>query len=149
MNEHTTFQIKMASDTSTKSDMDLHHHLLKADGNGDTPLHQAAQAGQLDVCATLLAKGATHRPNNKGDTPLHKAANKGHAEVCELLLDNGAASEPNKPGDSPLWEAASEGYADVCKLLLDRGATHEADETEEHRFTRQHGKDTRTCVRCF
>ena len=50
-----------------------------------TPLHQAAEYGQKDVAALLLAKKADVNAKDKiGMTPLHRAAFKGYTDVVKL-----------------------------------------------------------------
>ncbi len=55
------------------------------------PLHSAAAARHVDVCAILLEAGAD--PNSRqhgGFTPLLEAAQHGDAELASLLLRHGA-----------------------------------------------------------
>lgn len=52
-----------------------------------TPLHLAAQAGQLSVCSTLLSMGANANAHDlRGQTPLHLAAESDHPDVVKLFL---------------------------------------------------------------
>ena len=54
---------------------------------GDTPLHVAAQYGNLDAVQVLLdTKANPNIENEKGFTPLDKAIHAGHKDVCRLLL---------------------------------------------------------------
>jgi ankyrin repeat protein len=55
---------------------------------GYTPLHIAAQAGQVDACRLIL-KGVKNKnpPDMNGETPLHLAASYGHLEACKVLLE--------------------------------------------------------------
>src|SRR6185503_17146878 len=66
--------------------------LINARGrNGATPLHDAADAGQLTVARFLLANRADINGRDDLDaTPLHYAAWSGHQAMCELLLTSGA-----------------------------------------------------------
>jgi len=51
-----------------------------------TPLHKAAQHGNLDIVRMLLERGADGTATRKGGgTPLEEALAKNHAEVAELL----------------------------------------------------------------
>jgi ankyrin repeat protein len=64
-----------------------------------TPLHHAAEAGQCEAAAWLLARGAdvnAHQEDRIGETPLSLAVRKTHPEMIELLLRNGA--DPDIPG---------------------------------------------------
>jgi uncharacterized protein (TIGR02996 family) len=57
---------------------------------GDTPLHQAAIHGHLQVCRLLLQRGANPEAPDRGAwTPLHHAAAAGHGPVIDLLLREG------------------------------------------------------------
>jgi ankyrin repeat protein len=59
---------------------------------GQTPLHIAAQNGQLDVVRLLLASQQidVNARDQQGSTPLHLASEKGHVEVVQLLVAHGA-----------------------------------------------------------
>ncbi|KAF7590226.1 hypothetical protein BBP40_003110, partial [Aspergillus hancockii] len=59
---------------------------------GQTPLHIAAQNGQLGVVRLLLASQQidVDARDQQGSTPLHMASEKGHVEVVQLLVANGA-----------------------------------------------------------
>ena len=57
-----------------------------------TPLHVAAAAGRVDVCAELIRNGApVNAVNLNGNTPLLSAVKRGHVDVTRLLLDLGKA----------------------------------------------------------
>ena len=59
-----------------------------------TPLHQAAEDGEVDVVKALLAMGAdVNEVDPEGQTPLFFAASWGNAEACKALIDGGAEVE--------------------------------------------------------
>ncbi|XP_065197736.1 uncharacterized protein LOC135829261 [Sycon ciliatum] len=91
---------------------------------GDTPLHDAAWRGNLEVCQALIAGGADCKiKNERGDTPLHDAVRRDNLEVCQALIAGGAdCNIKNEHGDTPLHDAASIGKLDVCQALLAAGA---------------------------
>lgn len=62
-----------------------------SDKDGDTPLHTAAQRGNVKLLEWLLAAGANVNAKNKlGGTPLMWAAVFGHQPAAALLLEKGA-----------------------------------------------------------
>ena len=97
-----------------------------ADGNGTTPLQQAAYNGSIETVQALLAKGASASlGDHNGRAPLHIACTMRRADVVELLLEAGA--DPNAAIDdiqegTPLIAAARQGYLKPVSLLLEAGA---------------------------
>ena len=89
-----------------------------------TPLHFAAQKGELETAKRLVLGGASVDAETKlGATPLHVACEQGQLELARLLLELGAAhSAQTDAGLSPLHFAAERGAADVAQLLLASGA---------------------------
>ena len=52
----------------------------------DTPLHNAAQCGQLSVIKSLVKnKAQVNAQNEHGNSPLHYACFNNHAEVSQYL----------------------------------------------------------------
>ena len=51
---------------------------------GDTPLHNAARDGHLEVVKCFLLKS---KANSYGITPLHKACIKGHFDIAKLIFN--------------------------------------------------------------
>ncbi len=97
---------------------------------GATPLHRAAQAGQLVVARFLLANGADTEAKDQqwgGRTPLHYAAMAGHKAMIELLLSKKASVRAvDGSGNTPLHLAAMSGYRSVVEVLLAHGAEVDA-----------------------
>ena len=93
---------------------------------GETPLHEAAEHGHLDVVKALLAKGAEVDAKNKhGKTPLHLAAKDGNLDVVKELLAKGAEVDAkDEDGRTPLDLAASEGHLDVVQASVIKLAEH-------------------------
>lgn len=102
--------------------------------SGDTALHIAAAAYQLDVAKNLLAKGAALRARNRrGAEPLHSACvgqpgskqwnPNAQAAIVEYLIRAGA--DPNatdKSGVTPLHRAVRTRCAAAVNALLANGA---------------------------
>ena len=60
---------------------------------GKFPLHQAAEAGEVDIVKDLLAKGADKdEKNDLGWTPLISAVIGNHLNVVQCLVDKEKAS---------------------------------------------------------
>ncbi|XP_068149449.1 LOW QUALITY PROTEIN: tonsoku-like protein [Drosophila tropicalis] len=102
---------------------------IKRNNKGETQLHQACIAGNLELVRRLIEQGHTvNVRDHAGWLPLHEACNHGHRDIVELLLDKGAAAAINDKGGTscdgitPLHDACSNGYLDVAELLLERGA---------------------------
>ena len=73
-----------------------------------TALHVAAGAGQQDVCAFLLDKGAAINAQGwNNQTPLHWAAMTGRKEVVELLIGKQAALALPSPPFDPFVPASA------------------------------------------
>ncbi len=98
------------------------------DDGGDTPLHEAARANEIDVLLELLSLGAQKDARNKiGATPLILGSHKGHKNVCKALIGAGAAVNGAKSqmlgGYSPLHVAAANGSTECLQELVDAGAS--------------------------
>ena len=105
----------------------------RAAGDGMTALHWAAERGQRDVVALLLAAGAQPSAVTRlgGYQPLHLAARGGHADVVTALLGAHAqASATTTTGATALHFAAAAGNAAAATALIDAGATVDAREPQ-------------------
>ncbi len=92
----------------------------------DTPLHQAAERGDLEAVASILEAAGGSVLEDRGkfkETPLHKAAKEGHTQIVSLLLNKGAGIHARNGCEAtPLHLATSKGHADTACLLVCRGA---------------------------
>jgi len=88
--------------------------------DGITPLHRAAESGDVDMIKLLLERGANVNAQRKGDrAPLASAVVFGHGAAVRYLLSNGA--KPNL-GDVGLSRAVFQGNVEIVKALLEAGA---------------------------
>jgi cytohesin len=90
----------------------------------NTPLHLAAEGGQLKIIQMLLAAGANPNAENKtGQTPLSFAAKSVSLEAMKMLL--GAGVNPNVENNqerTPLSFAVESGSLEALKMLLNAKA---------------------------
>lgn len=99
------------------------------DTKGDTPLHLAAWAGNVEALGSLLAHGADvdWLSGRDGYSPLWCAISANHIDAARLLLKHGArVSLRSGSGLMPLHQAAVTGQSAMCELLLERGAQVDA-----------------------
>jgi uncharacterized glyoxalase superfamily protein PhnB len=98
-----------------------------------TPLHTAAQSGDIDALRKLLADGGDPNAREAGDntTPLHWAAAAKHVEVVRALLDAGAdvhgvgdVHELDVIGWATVFSEPGVSPAGTVSLLVERGARH-------------------------
>jgi RNA polymerase sigma factor (sigma-70 family) len=97
----------------------------RRDMSRNTPLHRAAERGQMDAVRLLLGNQApTNAIAADGAAPLHRAAANGHRAVAAFLLEHGA--DPvlaNHRGESPLFGACASGDVELVALLIENGAS--------------------------
>ncbi|KAL8752838.1 MAG: hypothetical protein Q9199_005462 [Rusavskia elegans] len=117
--------------TSTSSPTDFQvlpnvkMHLKARDGAGRTPLHFAAQRGNIPVMEYLLSQyqhAASMQPDNEGNTPLHEAVQSSRAPAAlTLLLAHGFSLEQrNKEGHTAVQHAVLWGTVPATEMLFER-----------------------------
>ncbi|KAL6658929.1 hypothetical protein ACP70R_002969 [Stipagrostis hirtigluma subsp. patula] len=107
------------------------HLLDAANKSGDTPLHCAARAGNLNMVSRLIevAKRENHgatkavelirRKNLLGETALHGAIRSANQKVIEkLMMENQELVHIPSDGTSPLYLAISLGRLDIAWELM-------------------------------
>ncbi|MBI2570777.1 MAG: ankyrin repeat domain-containing protein [Candidatus Schekmanbacteria bacterium] len=89
-----------------------------------TPLHFAADQGQIHVTRLLLAHGAdVEASSSRKERPLHLAASRGYEPMVRLLLDHGATVNPRSEGGwTPLRTAIFHWHGPIGRLLIERRA---------------------------
>jgi ankyrin repeat protein len=78
---------------------------------GYTPLHYAAENGDLEVVTWMLKTGSEVSPfDSNGRTPLHSAADCGQLDIVKVLISAGSnVSSSGNQGETPLHLAALKG----------------------------------------
>lgn len=92
-----------------------------------TPLHVAAELGNLESVTWLLARGAPAGVRQwTGETPLHSAARAGApVAVLEALLGGGADIDAPSSAGTPLGVARRAGRLETSRWLEERGAAEQ------------------------
>ncbi len=95
---------------------------------GRTPLHCAAERGDIDVARLLIQyRAEVNAGRDRNDTPLHWAAD---AAFAQLLIEHGARVEAqDEMGRRPLHWAAARGRHEVVAVLIKHGADVHARDT--------------------
>jgi ankyrin repeat protein len=102
--------------------------VMKANDDGETPLHLVAGSGNLDVLNALVAKGAKVTRTKIDYTPLHYCLSTHDKNVAlwDRLLELGCGLEDkNKWGDTALLAAVSSHNPTAVKYLLAKGANRD------------------------
>ena len=93
-------------------------------GDGCTPLHIAADTGQVEIMTILLERGANFEvKDDQRRSPLCIAVERSNVEAVRVLLEKGA--NPNaaaKAGWSLLHSAVFSGNIKIVRLLIEKGA---------------------------
>ncbi|KAL3077722.1 hypothetical protein niasHS_012912 [Heterodera schachtii] len=92
-----------------------------------SPLHFAAQKGNLAMCKLLVAKGAKVNQRSKdkrGIVPLHIACGNGHLSIVKFFLERAGADieSTDSDGDTALVYALLENKLDIGHYLITGGA---------------------------
>lgn len=94
--------------------------IKQKDNSGNTKLHHAVRAGDLDMVLYLLKNGAfVNAKNYFGKTPLHIAAENGYAHIAEILIQYDANSMARDiHGKTALHGAAINGQVNTVLVIL-------------------------------
>lgn len=90
--------------------------------NGETVLHIASRAGDIEIVRYLLSIPGIdlNVQNENGSSPLHLACENGHIGTVQSLLDNlfTYVNARDAWRQTPLHLACKEGYLDIVRLLF-------------------------------
>ncbi|KAG6986548.1 hypothetical protein G7Y79_00078g100020 [Physcia stellaris] len=101
--------------------LDDHQDHKASDSAGETALHWAAAAGEMDTVQILLAAGAdVHREDIRGESPLVAATRNQHLDIVDALIQHGA--DLTTQGSAALTYALSNGDDSMARLLFEKGA---------------------------
>ena len=95
------------------------------DCHAENALHQAVQAGDLDLVNHLITvhMADVNVKDRHGEALLYIAADRGHASVVSVLIAAGAdVNAKNNTGKTPLHEAAADSHISVVSVLIAAGA---------------------------
>jgi ankyrin repeat protein len=95
------------------------------DNAGNTPLHQAAISGSIEIAEFFLSRGADiNSANIRKNTPLHEAVDAGKKNISRLLIERGAdINQINLNRETPLHRAAWLNQREIGELLIAKGAS--------------------------
>lgn len=96
--------------------------VTRPDARGDTPLHAACYAGQLQIIQRLLEHGADPNAiNTKGHTPAHLCCN--DAGLAALMKSGGNLTLLDKRQRSPLFHASAQHRVECVSFLCTQTGT--------------------------
>ena len=98
---------------------------------GDTPLHRAAQCGNVDTVTLLLDRGALiDSLDSMRRTPLARSIEASQLQVAKILLDRGAdVEDKDSQGHGALHHACEKRDQFSIRMLLENGADVETRDT--------------------
>ncbi len=94
------------------------------DQDGNTPLHVAAEDGNIDIINLLIKNNADiHAVNHFCRTPLHYGVETDDIDIIRLFISNGAnVNSSNEDFYTPFQLAITRGYLDNIDLLIENNA---------------------------
>lgn len=114
----------------SKKNLEVAKELIRQQANvnlfvdNGSPLHGAAQVGNIELIELLLDQGAkVDAKNNLGATPLYFACQFGNLEAVKILIEEGAEiDEKTTSGGTPLMIATQMEHHAVVDYLLEKNA---------------------------
>jgi hypothetical protein len=127
-------------DAVRRNDLSAVRQMLRAnarsvaatDGDGATPLHWAANGGNLDMMRLLIQNGANvNQRQNNGWTPAHSAADGDRYESIRILMEQGAdVNALSQNGNAPIHVAAMSGRCGAIEFLHTAGVDVDSPNTD-------------------
>ena len=129
--EYSPLRLAMVNGGDTR-DWFFNQKVIKgADGNGNTPLHYAAEWKYDECISYLIAKGGDiNKKNALGQTPLYNAAKENSVSTIKLIIEKGA--NPNARdllNNTPLHHSVRWNTLDATRILVSMGAIIDAKNT--------------------
>lgn len=123
--------VKRADKAAVRALLQKHADVNRAETDGTTALHYAANRDDVEMVKLLTRAGANANAANRyGVTPLLLACETGTAATLEALFAAGADANGAMPeGETPLMVAARSGKADLIRVLAAHGARVDAKES--------------------
>jgi ankyrin repeat protein/predicted DNA-binding protein (UPF0251 family) len=130
--------VQLMRNSASQGHLNILKRLLKMeipprgiDTNEKTPLHLAAEKGQLEAVRLLLKTDgfASEDQDEEGRTPLSYAAECGHEGIVSELIQRGHGTNlVDRSGRSPVSYAAEKGHNSTIRCLVQAGAEIERTE---------------------
>lgn len=115
--------------------LDLQIPINKYNSSGQTPLHIAADVGNVRILNELLVDKRINidaRTRIEKYTALHLAAENGYSDCLQILLKNGANVDAlSEKKQTPLYLACKMAYLDCVEILLKHDATVNIQDNEK------------------
>ncbi|ELU01847.1 hypothetical protein CAPTEDRAFT_191268 [Capitella teleta] len=109
---------------------------IERDEDGASPLHRAAERGEIRIVRMLLDSGANPNSEDKnGRSPLHLVCREGDALanrelIVQQLIERGASvNVKDHNGMQPLHYASENTNVEIVRILLKAGADHRRRDT--------------------
>jgi ankyrin repeat protein len=108
--------------------LDAHASIDTPDSRGQTPLHAAVAANDVEMARFLLAKNANPSTGDRdGETTLGLAIDAGAVQMAKVLLDGGAdLARKDQFGRTYLHLAARKGSVEIVTFLLGKDSVKRA-----------------------
>lgn len=95
----------------------------RRDENGNSLLHMAVRAGNIEIVKYLVSRNAdVNIENSRNETPLQLAVNESSLEIVKYLISHGAdVGVKDNFNKTPLHNAVIEGEIELVKFIVSQG----------------------------